>query len=97
MINLLALDGHIVHAVSDGDRPLGDDFERAGQAAEAFAGLEVLGGKPLVAGLAVELVVNVGVDVGRVHAATEVVVGGGNLASGVTDAVAIIVVLAPDG
>jgi len=62
MINMLALDGHIVHAVGAGDRPLGDDLEGAGQAAEAFAGLEVLGGEPLVAGLAVELVEGGGAD-----------------------------------
>ncbi len=62
MINMLALDGHIVHAVGAGDRVLGDDLEGAGQAAEGFAGLEVLGGEPLVAGLAVELVVGCGAD-----------------------------------
>ena len=56
MINMLALDGHIVHAVGAGDRPLGDDLERAVEAAEDFAGLEVLGREPRVAGLAVELV-----------------------------------------
>ncbi len=53
---MLALDGHIVHAVGAGDRSLGADLERAGQAADAFAALEGLGGEPLAAGLAVELV-----------------------------------------
>jgi hypothetical protein len=56
MINMFSLDRHILHAVDARHRALGDDLEWAGQAAEAFVGLEVLGRDPPAAGFAVELV-----------------------------------------
>jgi len=46
MINMLALDGHIVHAVGAGDRGEGDDLEWGVEAAEAFVGFQILGREP---------------------------------------------------
>ena len=46
MINMLALDGHIVHTVGAGDRGEGDDLEWGVEAAEAFVGFQILGREP---------------------------------------------------